>query len=78
MGRGFLVLANLVVSKNLLELLFRNAHPNTVGAVHHEYDRMDITVKKVSLKGDLPREQGAFSKDRSHWLLLGRQLACRH
>lgn len=38
--------ACLVMPENLLELLFRNAHPNAVGAVHHEYDGMDVAVQK--------------------------------
>ncbi len=35
----------LVVTKNLLELLLGNAHPDAVGAVHHKYNGMDITVE---------------------------------
>lgn len=43
--------AYLVVPKNLLELLLRNAHPNAIGAVHYEYDGMDVAVDGYKTNG---------------------------
>lgn len=40
----------LVVPKNLLQLFFRNAHPNSVGAVYHEYDGMDVAAHEYKNK----------------------------
>lgn len=39
--------AYLVVPKNFLKLLFRNAHSNAVGAVDYEYDGMNVAVQNA-------------------------------
>lgn len=48
-GQRILACTYLVVAKDLLQLFLGNAHPDTVGAVHHKYNGVDITAK-ISMK----------------------------